>query len=170
MVRRIASGIVLLTLVATRAHAQLAVIDPANLVQAVQIAERAQRHYEELQAEYRTILTMAKGLGNMDRYRIPAIAASQHDVGKWLYGQPWLQGLNSGDAAEPPTGRPRSRWSVRDTLPDGLTARPGGRWNGSTPRSRSPTPSPRWVDIRSAHCAASAGCSSAPCRSSKVTS
>ena len=66
----------LLTLVATRAHAQLAVIDPANLVQAVQIAERAQRHYEELQAQYRTILRMAKGLGNMDRYRIPAIAAS----------------------------------------------------------------------------------------------
>src|SRR4051794_14070503 len=96
---RLVSGLaVLILLVAGRAHAQLAVIDPANLVQAVQIAERAQRHYEELQAEYRTILTMAKGLGSMDRYRIPVISATQHVASKWLYGQPWLEGLNSGDA------------------------------------------------------------------------
>ena len=76
MVRRIVvRSSSLLIAGAPRAQAQLAVIDPANLVQAVQIAERAQRHYEELQAEYRTILTMAQGLGNMDGYRIPAIAA-----------------------------------------------------------------------------------------------
>jgi len=68
----------LLSLVAAPAHAQLAVIDPTNLAQAVLIAQRAQRHYEELQAQYRTIQRMAQGLGNLDRYRIPAIAASQH--------------------------------------------------------------------------------------------
>ena len=122
MVRRVASGIVLLTLVATRAQAQLAVIDPANLVQAVQIAERAQRHYEELQAEYRTILTMAQGLGNMDRYRIPAIAASQHDVGRWLYGQPWLQGLNSGDASGTAYWATTIPLERPGTLPGALTA------------------------------------------------
>ena len=38
MVRRVASGLVLLMLVATRAQAQLVVIDPANLAQAVLIA------------------------------------------------------------------------------------------------------------------------------------
>ena len=80
------------------AHAQLAVIDPANLAQAVLIAQRAQRHYEELQAQYRTILRMSQGLGNLEGYRIPTISATRHDVGRWLYGQPWLQGLNSGDA------------------------------------------------------------------------
>lgn len=50
-------------------HAQLAVIDPANLAQAVLIAQRAQRHYEQLQAQYRSTLRMSQGLGNMEGYR-----------------------------------------------------------------------------------------------------
>ena len=70
-----------LALAVAPAHAQLAVIDPANLAQAVLIAQRAQRHYEELQAQYRTILRMAQGLGNMEGYRIPTIAATRHDAG-----------------------------------------------------------------------------------------
>jgi hypothetical protein len=98
MVRRIVLGIVVVGLAGVPVHAQLAVIDPANLAQAVLIAQRAQRHYEELQAQYRTILRMSQGLGNMEGYRIPTISASRHDAGRWLYGQPWLQGLNSGDA------------------------------------------------------------------------
>jgi hypothetical protein len=112
----------LLTLVATRAHAQLAVIDPANLVQAVQIAERAQRHYEELQAQYRTILTMAKPLGNMGRYRIPGVAGSQHDVGRWLYGQPWLQALNSSDAGGTAYWATTIPLERPGKLPDGLSS------------------------------------------------
>ena len=65
-------GVVVVGLAAAPAHAQLAVIDPANLVQAVLIAQRAQRHYEELQAQYRTILRMAKGSATWSGYRIPA--------------------------------------------------------------------------------------------------
>ena len=42
---------------------------------------------------------MAQGLGNLDAYRIPTIAITSHDTGRWEYGRPWLQGLNSGDAA-----------------------------------------------------------------------
>lgn len=99
MSRHVLLGIVVLNLVAAPAHAQLAVIDPANLVQAVLIAQRAQRHYEELQAQYRTILRMSRGLGNMEGYRIPTISTTRHDAARWLYGQPWLQGLNSGDPA-----------------------------------------------------------------------
>ena len=98
MVRRLVLVIIVIALVSVPAHAQLAVIDPANLAQAVLIAQRAQRHYEELQAQYRTILRMSQGLGNMEGYRIPTISSTRHDVGRWLYGQPWLQGLNSGDA------------------------------------------------------------------------
>jgi hypothetical protein len=98
MARRLIVVVVVICLASAQAHAQLAVIDPANLAQAVLIAQRAQRHYEELQAQYRTILRMAQGLGNMEGYRIPAISSTRHDVGRWLYGQPWLQGLNSGDA------------------------------------------------------------------------
>jgi len=98
MVKRIVLGIIVVGLAGVPVHGQLAVIDPANLAQAVQIAQRAQRHYEELQAQYRTILRMSQGLGNMEGYRIPTISATRHDGGRWLYGQPWLQGLNSGDA------------------------------------------------------------------------
>jgi hypothetical protein len=98
MVKRIVLGIIVVGLAGVPVHGQLAVIDPANLAQAVQIAQRAQRHYEELQAQYRTILRMSQGLGNMEGYRIPTISATHHDAGRWLYAQPWLQGLNSGDA------------------------------------------------------------------------
>jgi hypothetical protein len=76
----------------------LVVIDPANLAQAILIAERAWRHYDELQRQYRTIFRMGEGLGSMDHYRTPPIALTRHDAGRWEYGRPWIQGLNSGDA------------------------------------------------------------------------
>ena len=41
---------------------------------------------------------MSQGLGNMDRYRIPTIGITTHDPGRWEYGRPWIQALNSGDA------------------------------------------------------------------------
>ena len=55
-------------------------------------------HYEELRRQYETILRMARGLGNMEGYRIPPIAIASHDPARWEYGRPWIQGLNSGDA------------------------------------------------------------------------
>lgn len=82
------------------AHAQLAVIDPGNLTQAIIIAQRVQEHYEALQAQYQTILNMSRGLGTLGRYRIPTIGATLHNAGQWAFGRGWLQGLNHGD----PTG------------------------------------------------------------------
>lgn len=90
----------LLGAIAVPAQAQVVVTDPGNLAQAVLIAERTLREYETLFAQYQTILRMAQGLGDMDRYRVPTIATPSHDVGRWEYGRAWLQGLNSGD----PTG------------------------------------------------------------------
>lgn len=90
---------VLVAALATPAHAQWTVFDPSNFAQAVLIAQRTQRQYEELLAQYRTILRMGQGLGALDQYRIPSIAATRHDVGRWPYGRAWLQGLNSGDPA-----------------------------------------------------------------------
>ena len=98
MIRRALVGTVLLAFLTTPAHAQFAVIDPANLAQAILIVQRTQRHYEELQAQYRTIVRMAKGLGQMDQYRIPASALTRHDEGRWMYGRPWIAALNAGDA------------------------------------------------------------------------
>ena len=41
---------------------------------------------------------MSRGLGNMEGYRIPTIGITTHDPGRWEYGRPWIQALNSGDA------------------------------------------------------------------------
>ena len=122
MFRRLGVGIIVLNLVAAPAHAQLTVIDPANLAEAVLIAQRTQRHYEELQAQYRTILRMSQGLGNMDRYRIPTIAATAHDTARWLYGRPWLQGLTSGDPAGTAYGATTIPLERPSTLPANLSS------------------------------------------------
>jgi hypothetical protein len=41
---------------------------------------------------------MSRGLGDMTGYRLPGTPASAHDVARWEYAGPWLQGLNGGDA------------------------------------------------------------------------
>jgi hypothetical protein len=101
--KRLAGIIGLLLLVgATAARAQfigpLVVIDPSNLAQTVAIAERTLSEYNTLVTQYETIQRMAQGLGSMERYRIPVIGITGHDPERWVYGAPWLQGLNSGDA------------------------------------------------------------------------
>jgi hypothetical protein len=99
--RRICLALGLMLLLAQPARAQLVVIDPANLIQAVLIAERTLAEYQTLLAQYRTIQQMAQGLGtSMEGYRIPAIPITRHDLARWEYGGPWLAGLNTGD----PTG------------------------------------------------------------------
>lgn len=99
MIRRTLAAIVILAVCATPARAQWIVIDPANLAQAILIAERAWRHYDELQRQYRTILRMGEGLGSMEQYRTPPIALTLHDAGRWEFGRSWIQALNSGDAS-----------------------------------------------------------------------
>ena len=58
----------------------------------------------------------------MDRYRIPTIGITGHDPGRWPYGAPWLQGLNSGDAR----GTLYEQTARRLERP-GATARPAAR-------------------------------------------
>jgi conjugal transfer/entry exclusion protein len=101
--------------VAVPARAQILVTDPGNLAQAVLIAERTLREYETLFAQYQTILRMSQGLGNLDRYRVPTVVTNSHDVGRWEYGRPWLQGLNSGD----PTGAAYSQIARTVVRPNG---------------------------------------------------
>lgn len=91
-------GVVLVMGVAVPASAQIPVTDVAHLTQAVLIAQRAQRHLDELRAQYRTIMRMSQGLGAMEHYRIPPVSIARHDAGRWIYGGPWLRALNSGDA------------------------------------------------------------------------
>src|SRR5262249_7915074 len=80
------------------ARAQIALHEPGNLKQGILIAERTLREYQALLAQYQTIVRMSQGLGNMEAYRLPVVPMASHDVGRWEYGRPWLQGLNTGDA------------------------------------------------------------------------
>src|SRR5688572_18893080 len=100
MKRRLVATVLVLFIGGAPAYAQFAVIDPANLAQAVLIAERTWNHWQELRRQFETIRRMAQGLGAVDAYRLPSVPASVHDASRWTYGRPWLEGLNMGD----PTG------------------------------------------------------------------
>lgn len=100
MVKRLALLLTVLIVLTESAHAQMAVIDPSNLEQTVLIAQRTQRILEEMQGQYRTIMRMSRGLGDMEGFRIPPIAGARHDPNRWPNAAGWLAGLNSGD----PTG------------------------------------------------------------------
>src|SRR5438094_6338854 len=119
---RIFRSLVLVAVLAWPAHAQIVVTDPGNLAQATLIAERTLREYDALWAQYQTILRMAQGLGNMDRYRIPTIGITGHDPARWPYGAPWLQGLNSGDARGQLYEQTTRRLERPGTALDGLPA------------------------------------------------
>src|SRR5258706_8531525 len=84
VVKRVLAIVVVSALVVP-AHAQIVVIDPSNLTQAILIAERTLREYETLWAQYQTILRMSQKLGNMDRFRTPPIAFTRHDPSRRVY-------------------------------------------------------------------------------------
>lgn len=84
---------------AAPSSAQVVVIDPGHLAQAVVIAARTLREYEVLTAQYQTILRMSKRLGDMEGYRVPTVPTSRHDPTQWDYGRSWVNGLNVGDPA-----------------------------------------------------------------------
>ena len=74
MRRTFAAAVVILLASANSAPAQVVVIDPANLYQTILIAERTWQQYQELRRQFETVTRMARGLGNMAGYRVPAIA------------------------------------------------------------------------------------------------
>ena len=82
----------------TPASAQIPVTDPGNLAQAVLIAERTMREYEALWAQYQTLVRMSRGLGNMERYRLPSVPMATYDTARWPYARPWLEALKAGDS------------------------------------------------------------------------
>lgn len=125
MTRLAIFGFIALVWSAPPARAQLVVVDHSNLTQAVLIAERTLREYETLVAQYHTIVRMARGLGDMESYRVPTIPTTGHDTRRWEYGRPWLQGLNSGD----PTGSAYLETTRR-------LERPGGTLDQLPPAAR----------------------------------
>src|SRR5438128_10556829 len=95
---RIILATTLIVLLTAPARAQFVVHDPGNFAQAILIAARTLREYQQLQAQYQTIVRLSQGLGTMEGYRVPTIPTASHDASRWPYARPWLQGLNTGDA------------------------------------------------------------------------
>src|SRR6516162_9363293 len=77
-------------LIAPPTFAQLVVIDPANLYQAILIAERTLSEYNTLVQQYETIVRMGRSLGSRARaarhcVRPSAIVSAQGDRGRLRY-------------------------------------------------------------------------------------
>jgi hypothetical protein len=97
MARRLCVTVALVLVAASTARAQVVVIDPGNLVQTILIAIRTGQQYEQLVSQLLTLERMAQGLGNLNRYRIPAVEIRGLDPARWTYGRPWIQGMTTGD-------------------------------------------------------------------------
>jgi hypothetical protein len=74
------------------------VFDVSNLAQLIEMATRTLATLNTMKSEYELITRMAQGMGSLNGYIIPDIATATHDVARFPYGAPWLEGLNSGDA------------------------------------------------------------------------
>jgi hypothetical protein len=96
----IAAGLLLaVALTPVRLQAQgIPVFDIANFGELLKIAENTIQTLDRMKAQYDTIVRMGKGLGSLDRYRIPGIPTFGHDAGRFAFGQPWIEGLDVGDA------------------------------------------------------------------------
>lgn len=97
--RAAAIGAVVAVLMSTTtpAHAQLVVTDPGALVKLLIEIEQVGAQYDTLQATYRQWLAIVARLPGIDRYNIPPYVPLRHDIGRYPYAAPMLQGLNSGD-------------------------------------------------------------------------
>ena len=118
MFRRLLLLVTALSLIAPPAHAQLVVIDPANLVQTTLIAYRMQQHYAELRAAVPDRASNGAGAGQ------PGPLSDSDDPHHGARPEPLglRTAVDSGrsTAAMPPaprTSRRRCRCSGRRSLP-----------------------------------------------------
>lgn len=88
-----------LVLAPVSASAQgIPVFDIKNLAEIVKIVKQVQATLTLVREEYTTVQRIGRGFGgDLGRYRVPAIPTSDHDVSRWLFAGPLLQGLNTGD-------------------------------------------------------------------------
>src|SRR5213594_2888753 len=96
--KRLAVATFAVGLLAQPAHGQLVVNDPLNTAQAIALVQKTINEYQTLVQQYETIVRMSQSLQNMARYKTVPIAFSSHDPSHFVYGAPWLNALNSGDA------------------------------------------------------------------------
>lgn len=96
--RSIAALLVLL-LAATPARAQgIPVFDISNLGQLIKLVTEIRALYQLAQDEYETVQRIGKGMGGtVAGFRVPPFPTTHHQLDRYLYARPLLEGLNSGD-------------------------------------------------------------------------
>lgn len=125
---RLVTSILVLALVTpTTTRAQgIPVMDVSNLGELIDIARRVKATWDLAKEEIETVKRMAAGkTGPLAVYRVPAIPTADHDLSRYLYAGPLLEGLNSGD----PRGERYTRVMRR-------VMRPGGLFNGLPAETR----------------------------------
>jgi hypothetical protein len=117
---------VLFGLASTPVYAQIPVTDVLSYVQLVRTAVQVRQTIDLMREEYQTIQRIGRGYGgSLLPYRIATLPQLNHDVSRYPFGGPLLEGLNSGD----PYGD-RYNQVVRTVL------RPGGLFDQLPPDAR----------------------------------
>ncbi len=96
--RRVVVIALIAGLMAAPARAQIPVYDAVNYAEVFALVTKTIDEYQTLVRQYQTIVRMSQALRSMGRYRTPPIAFTEHDAARFVYGAPWLNGLNAGDA------------------------------------------------------------------------
>lgn len=96
--RALAGTILALATTGPLAAQGIPVVDAQGLAEIIKVVRAVQATQTLVQEELSTVQRLSRGYGgNMSVYRIPAIPTANHDVGRYTYAGPLLQGLNTGD-------------------------------------------------------------------------
>lgn len=126
MRKKVVAVVVLCGLATMPAGAQIPVTDVAALVQLVNMVRNVKETIELMKEEYQTIQRLARGYGgSLLPYRLAALPQLNHNVGKYYFAGPLLEGLNTGD----PYGE-RYAAVVRKVM------QPGGLFHALPPEAR----------------------------------
>jgi len=83
--------------IAAPVHAQLVVIDPVAIAKTVEVVDITRQHYEKVVQTYNRWVEFLTNLPGIDRYNVPGLPVTRHDVDRYPYGAPMLRGFNAGD-------------------------------------------------------------------------
>jgi hypothetical protein len=97
--RTVVVCLIIVTFAPLPARAQgIPVFDVSNLAELYEIVSKVKTTYDLAKEEIATVKRMAQGKGGyLGVYRVPAIPTANHDLSRFLYATPLLEGLNAGD-------------------------------------------------------------------------
>lgn len=96
--RRLSVVFVIVSLLtAGTAHAQLAVIDPAQIAELVRIVFKVEETIRKLEEMQTTLSRMRTGLPGLSRYRLRGVPIGSYNTARYPYAADILAGMNTGN-------------------------------------------------------------------------